>query len=86
MYALPDRGLVPNAINRYSLGDRTPGLKYDADGGLTIWFQQNSPGPEREANWLPTPSGPFFFVARLYGPKAEALDGRWTLPKLIKGD
>ena len=86
MYALPDRGLVPNAINRYSLGDRTPGLKLDADGGLTVYFQQTSPGPEHESNWLPTPPGPFFFVARLYGPKAEALDGRWTLPKLVKGD
>lgn len=85
MYALPDRGLVPNAINRYSLGDRTPGLKADADGGLTIWFQHDSPGPERESNWLPTPAGPFYFVARLYGPKAEALDKRWTLPPLVKG-
>jgi hypothetical protein len=85
MYALPDRSLVPNAINRYSLGDRTPGLKPDADGGLTIWFQHDTPGSERESNWLPTPPGPFFFVARLYGPKAEALDGRWTLPPLVKG-
>jgi hypothetical protein len=86
MYALPDRGLVPNAINRYSLGDRTPGLSYDDDGGLTIWLQPDSPGAAHQSNWLPTPPGPFFFVARLYGPKAEALDGRWTLPPLIKGD
>jgi len=85
MYALPDRGLVPNAIDRYSLGDRTPGLQADADGGLTIWLQHESPGAGRDSNWLPTPAGPFFFVARLYGPKAEALDGRWTLPPLVKG-
>jgi hypothetical protein len=84
MYALPDRGLVPNMINRYSLGDRTPGLTADADGGLSIWLQHDSPGPERESNWLPTPAGPFFFVARLYGPKAEALEGRWTLPGIEK--
>lgn len=84
MYALPDRGLVPNAINRYSLGDRTPGLTPDADGGLTIWLQHDSPGPAREPNWLPTPAGPFNFFVRLYGPKAEALDGRWRLPPLTK--
>jgi hypothetical protein len=86
MYALPDRGLVPNAIGRYSLGDRTPGLAPDADGGLTIWMQHETPGPDRESNWLPTPAGPFYFVARLYGPKAEALDGRWRLPPLVKAD
>jgi hypothetical protein len=86
MYALPDRGLVPNAIERYSLGDRTPGLKADADGGLTIWLQPDSPGPENESNWLPTPPGPFYFVARLYGPTPEALDGRWTLPPLVKAN
>jgi hypothetical protein len=85
MYALPERGLVPNAINRYSLGDRTPGLKADPDGGLTIWFQHESPGAERESNWLPTPRGPFYFVARLYGPRAEALNGQWKLPPLVKG-
>ncbi|MFN7399981.1 MAG: DUF1254 domain-containing protein [Sandaracinobacter sp.] len=84
MYALPDRNLVPNPIGRYSIGDRTPGLKPDADGGLSIWLQPESPGPERESNWLPTPAGPFFFVARLYGPRAEALDKRWGLPPLEK--
>jgi hypothetical protein len=82
MYALPARGLVPNPIDRYSIGDRTPGLTADADGGLTIWLSHESPGAEQESNWLPTPAGPFFFAARLYGPKAEALDGRWKLPAL----
>jgi hypothetical protein len=84
MYALPDRSLVPNAINRYSLGDRTPGLKADADRGLTIWIQHDNPGPDRESNWLPTPAGPFFFAVRLYGPKAQVLEMRWTLPPLVK--
>jgi hypothetical protein len=84
MYALPDRFLVPNPINRYSIGDRTPGLQYDADGGLTLYLQADNPGPEREANWLPTPKGPFFFAGRFYAPRAEALDGRWTLPPLEK--
>jgi hypothetical protein len=84
MYALPDRNLVPNPIDRYSIGDRTPGLRADADGGLSIWLQHESPGPERESNWLPTPAGPFYFIARLYGPKAEALEKRWVLPPLEK--
>jgi hypothetical protein len=85
MYALPDRFLVPNPINRFSIGDRTPELQADADGGLTIYLQSESPGIDKESNWLPTPKGPFFFVGRFYGPKTEALDGRWTLPKLMKG-
>ena len=84
MYELPDRNLVANPIQRYSIGDRTKGLKADADGGLSIWLQHESPGPERESNWLPTPAGPFFFLARLYGPRPEALDGRWVLPPLEK--
>lgn len=84
MYGLPDRLLVPNPIDRYSIGDRTPGLGLDSDGGLTIRLQHDSPGPQQESNWLPTPAGPFYFVARLYGPKAEVLDGRWSLPPLIK--
>jgi hypothetical protein len=86
MYSLPERFLVPNLINRYSIGDRTRGLQADSDGGLTIYLQSENPGPDRESNWLPTPKGPFFFAARFYGPKAEVLDGRWSLPKLIKGD
>jgi hypothetical protein len=84
MYTLPERFLVPNAINRYSIGDRTPGLKPDPDGGLTLYLQAESPGADHESNWLPTPKGPFFFAARFYGPKAETLDGRWSLPPLTK--
>lgn len=86
MYALPDRNLVENPINRYSIGDRTPGLAPDDDGGLTLWLQPDSPGPGKDSNWLPTPRGPFYFIVRLYGPKAEALDGRWTLPPLERLD
>jgi hypothetical protein len=82
MYGLPARLLVPNPIDRYSIGDRTPGLKRDADGGLTIYLQAENPGPDKASNWLPTPKGPFFFAGRFYGPKPEALDGRWTLPLL----
>ena len=85
MYNLPQRFLVDNALNRYSIGSRTAGLKQGADGSLEIYMQADNPGPDKEANWLPAPRGPFFFAARFYGPKAEALDGRWTLPPLTEG-
>ena len=84
MYGLPERYLVPNPINRYSIGDRTPGLKTGADGSLEIYLQAESPGKDKESNWLPTPKGPFFFVGRFYGPRETALRGDWTLPPLIE--
>ncbi len=82
----PQRLLVDNPLNRYSLGSRTEGLSLGADGSLEIDMQADSPGPEKEeSNWLPAPEGLFFFVGRFYGPGQEALDGRWTLPPLIEG-
>jgi hypothetical protein len=82
MYKLPERFLVDNALNRYSIGDRTPGLKMGADGSLEIHMQADNPGPDKNSNWLPAPKGPFFLVGRFYGPKQEALDGTWNLPPL----
>jgi hypothetical protein len=82
MYTLPQRLLVANPIDRYSIGDRTPGLTLAADGSLEIYLQHDNPGPDKVANWLPAPAGPFFFVARLYGPAAAALSGKWQLPAL----
>jgi hypothetical protein len=84
MYNLPQRLLVPNPLQRYSIGDRTPGLRLGADGSLEIYLQNENPGPDKVANWLPAPAGPFFFVARLYGPNAAALSGRWTMPALVE--
>ncbi|MNJ00721.1 hypothetical protein D3C87_2197000 [compost metagenome] len=57
-------------------------LKQDADGGLTLHVQNESPGADRESNWLPAPKGPFFVVMRLYWPKPDALDGKWKAPPL----
>ena len=70
MYELPSRLLVDNPIDRYSIGDRTPGLAHDADGSLEIALQPAEPtDPMRRANWLPTPAGePFTVIYRLYGP------------------
>jgi hypothetical protein len=84
MYNLPQRFLVDNPLNRYSIGDRTAGLTLGADGSLEIYMQAENPGPGKQSNWLPAPKGPFFFVGRFYGPKQEALDGSWSLPPLIE--
>lgn len=84
MYNLPQRLLVDNPINRYSIGDRTPGLKKNADGSMDIYLQSTDPGGDRSSNWLPTPKGPFFFVARFYGPRSNLIDGSWSLPPLIE--
>lgn len=83
MYEMPASYLYPNSINRYLLNSpMLPQFKKDADGGLTFFIQPESPGADREANWLPAPKGPFKVVMRLYGPKPEAVDGTWKLPPL----
>ena len=79
MYKLPQRWLVDNPINRYSIGSSTPGLKTATDGSITIYFQATSPGKDKESNWLPAPEGPFWPILRTYGPGQAILDGRWKL-------
>ena len=81
MYGLPSQLLAKNAINRYLINSpMLPGLKLDADGGLTIYIQSESPGADKEANWLPAPMGPFMVAARYYWPKPELLAGKWVSP------
>ena len=83
MYGLPGRLLVDNPIGRYSIGDRTPGLVRDPDGGLSLYVQSKRPADAgHSANWLPAPDGPFTVIIRLYGPDRSVLDGGWTLPPL----
>jgi hypothetical protein len=83
MYKMPESLLVANPINRYLLNSpMMPQFLKDADGGLTLHIQNKSPGRDKEANWLPAPTGPFRMYLRLYWPKAEALDGSWTKPPL----
>ena len=85
MYNLPESLLVANPINRYLINSpMLPQLHRDADGGLTLLIQSESPGKDQEANWLPAPKGPFAMYMRLYWPKEAALDGEWTAPKLNK--
>jgi len=81
MYELPASLLTSNPLNRYLLNSpMLPQFKRDADGGLTLIIQNESPGKGKEANWLPAPKGPFFMAMRLYWPKDEALEGEWTAP------
>jgi hypothetical protein len=87
MYDLPQSLLVANPINRYLINSpMLPEMKKDADGGLTIYIQNESPGKDKESNWLPAPKGPFAMYMRLYWPAQAALDGSWTAPRLNKVD
>ena len=83
LYELPASLLSANPLNRYLINSpMLPTLKRDADGSVALYVQHESPGQDKESNWLPAPKGPFFTVLRLYWPKAEALDRRWTAPPL----
>ncbi len=84
MYDVPDFYLAANPIDRYSIGDRTPGLSYNQDGSLDIYIQHESPGPDKEANWLPAPAGAFRPILREYQPRPEALDGTWVAPPVSR--
>jgi hypothetical protein len=77
---------VPNAIKRYDLAQRDK-LITNADGSIDMYLQAESPGKDKEANWLPAPKGKFQLVMRIYAPKKTApsiLDGTWTLPPVKK--
>ncbi len=83
MYELPSMLLAANPLNRYLINSpMLKELKRDKDGGLTLYVQSDSPGPDKQSNWLPAPRGPFFTALRVYWPKPEALDGRWKAPPL----
>lgn len=74
-----DGYFIPNALKRLALGDRDK-LASSADGSLNLYVQSDSPGADKEANWLPVAKAPFTLLMRLYSPKAEVLDGSWTPP------
>ena len=83
MYEI-DQGwwFVPNKLNKFTVSPRNK-PKPNADGSLTLYFQNESPGADLEANWLPAPKGPFILMLRMYGPKQESpsiLNGTWTPP------
>jgi hypothetical protein len=80
MYGMPDQMLVDNGIGRYSVGNRTNGLRLGSDGSLTIFISHKAPIGDAAANWLPAPNGPFTLTTRLYMPKPEALDPLYAPP------
>jgi hypothetical protein len=84
MYDLNTRLLVANPIDRYSIGDRTEGIKHNPDGGLTIYVQKDSPGKDKESNWLPAPDGHMSIISRMYGPDDKILKGTYKFPDPVK--
>ena len=74
---------VANSLNRFAVSSWMP-FKYNPDGSLDLYFQNESPGEDKEVNWLPAPKGPFNLTMRLYSPKSEALTGRWNPPSIVK--
>jgi len=79
----PEGYQVTNPLNRFAVSSWMP-FKYDPDGSLTLYFQNENPGKDKEANWLPAPKGPFNLTMRLYAPKSEALTGKWNPPAVTK--
>ncbi|VBB09121.1 Hypothetical protein LUCI_4407 [Lucifera butyrica] len=80
-----DKGfLVENPIDRYAISPHLGRLNYNADGSLTIFVQNTSPGKDLAANWLPAPKGPFNLLLRLYWPKGAVLRGNWTPPAILR--
>lgn len=87
MYGLPEKLLVANPANRYSIGSRTAKLEFGDDGSLTFYIQDKSPGGTQASNWLPAPSGPFYVVLRMYWPKTEAIgDPPYAPPPVEQAD
>ncbi len=76
---------VANSLDRFALSSWMP-LKHNSDGSFDLYFQNESPGQEKEANWLPAPKGSFNLTMRLYAPKSEALTGKWNPPPVVKNE
>ena len=77
-----DRFLYTNPIARFSIGDRTPDLQSDPDGGLSLLIGHEAPADTR--NWLPAPAGPFYVILRMYLPREEVRS--WRIPPLMPLD
>jgi hypothetical protein len=93
MYDGKTQLLIENPINRYLINSpMLPSLTKNPDGSLTLYIQKDSPGAEKEANWLPAPNGPIYLVMRLYWPKTEPPSilppgaGTWNPPGILQAD
>lgn len=85
--------LIKNPIGRYLIkSPMVPGMTKNRVGSLTIYLQKDSPGKDKEANWLPAPDGPIYMVMRLCWPKTEAPSilppghGTWSPPAVVRVD
>ena len=74
---------VANSLNRFAVSSWMP-FKYNSDGSLDLYFQNESPGAEHETNWLPAPKGSFNLTMRLYAPRSDALTGKWNPPPVVR--
>jgi len=85
MYNNENNYTIENPINRYMLGSDTPEIKKNSDGSFTFYIQQESPGADKESNWLPAPSGDFYLTGRSYAPEQEFINiltdqKSWPIP------
>ena len=79
----PEGFQVANSLNRFAVSSWMP-FKYNADGSLDLYFQNENPGKDKEVNWLPAPKGGFNLTMRIYAPKSEALTGKWNPPPVMR--
>lgn len=91
MYDRTNNYTVSNPLDRYMFGSDTPELKKNSDGSFTIYIQKESPGKDKESNWLPAPSGAFYLIPRSYAPKAETIHiltdvKSWPVPAVVPVD
>lgn len=87
LYDARTQGLVENPLKRYQINSRMlDRIQMDADGGMTLYLQNQSPGVAKESNWLPTPNGAFYGLLRVYLPQDAILEGAWQAPALLAED
>lgn len=78
-----DGYFIPNPIKRQAIGDRDK-LVANADGSVDLYIQADSPGADKEGNWLPVSKAPFTLLLRLYSPREEFLEGKWEPPPIVR--
>jgi hypothetical protein len=93
MYDGKTQLLIQNPINRYLVNSpMLANMKTNEDGSLTLYIQKDSPGTDKESNWLPAPNGPIYMAMRLYWPKTEAPsilppgEGTWKPPGIVQAN